>query len=92
MTRAYGLIRNIQSILKTSNNLLDYPPKERMCQKDSRVPVSMGKRKVRLSMYEKFNTKRRGRTKVIKPILPEIVWTGYYIIANKVTISYYKCE
>jgi hypothetical protein len=53
-------------------------------------PGKHGKKKGKLSMYEKFNTKRGGRTTVIKPILPETVRTGCYIIANKVMRSYDK--
>jgi hypothetical protein len=55
-------------------------------------PDKHGKKKGELSLYEKFNTKRGGRTTVIEPILPETVWTGCYIIANKVMRSYYKGE
>jgi hypothetical protein len=55
-------------------------------------PGKHGKKKGELSLYEKFNTKRGGRTTVIEPILPETVWTGCYIIANKVMRSYYKGE
>lgn len=53
-------------------------------------PGKHGKKKGKLSLYEKFNTKRGGRTTVIEPILLETVWTTYYIIANKVMRSYYK--
>ena len=49
-----------------------------------------GKKKGKLNMYEKFNTKRGGGTIVIEPTLPEIVCIVCYIIANKVMISYYK--
>ena len=53
-------------------------------------PEKHGMKKGELSLYEKFNTKRGGRTTVIEPILPEIVQTGYYVIAIKVMTSYYK--
>jgi hypothetical protein len=55
-------------------------------------PGKHGKKKGELSLYEKLNTKRGGHTTVIEPILPETVWTGCYIIANKVMRSYYKGE
>jgi hypothetical protein len=55
-------------------------------------PGKHEKKKGKLSLYEKFNTKRGGRTIVIEPILPETIWTGCYIIANKFMISYYKGE
>jgi hypothetical protein len=55
-------------------------------------PSKHGKNKGELSLYEKFNTKRGGRTIVIEPILPETTRTGCYIIANKVMRSYYKGE
>jgi hypothetical protein len=55
-------------------------------------PDKHGKKKGELSLYEKFNTKRGGRTTVIEPILPETVQTGCYVIANKVMRSYYKGE
>jgi hypothetical protein len=55
-------------------------------------PGKHDKKKGELSLYEKFNTKRGGRTTVIDPILPETVRTGCYIIANKVMRSYYKGE
>jgi len=51
-----------------------------------------GKKKGDISLYEKFNTKRGGRTTVIEPILPETAQTSYYIISIKVMLSYYKGE
>jgi len=36
-------------MLKTYSILLDYPPRERMYRRDSRVLISMGKRKASLS-------------------------------------------
>ena len=53
-------------------------------------PVKHGKKKGKLSMYEKFNTKRSRHTTVIEPILSELVQTGYYVIASKVMRSYYR--
>ena len=55
-------------------------------------PRKHGKKKGELSLYDKFNTKRGGRTTVINPILPETVMMGCYIISNKVMRSYYKGE
>jgi hypothetical protein len=55
-------------------------------------PNKHGKKKGKLSLYEKFNTKRGGCTTVIEPILPETIRTGFYIISSKVMRSYYKGE
>jgi hypothetical protein len=55
-------------------------------------PNKHGNKKVNLSLYENFNTKRGGRTRVIEPILSEIVQTRCYVIASKVLWSYYKGE
>jgi hypothetical protein len=55
-------------------------------------PGKHGKKKGELNLYDKFNTKRRGHTSIIEPILPKTVWTGCYIIASKVMKSYYKGE
>ena len=55
-------------------------------------PRKHGKKKGKLSLYEKFNTERGGCTTIIEPILPETVRTGCYVIANKVMWSYYKGE
>jgi len=61
MIEAYGWISSIQSMLKTSRSLMDYPPKERMCQKDSKVMVIMGKIKAS-SAYMRNATQRGGDT------------------------------
>jgi hypothetical protein len=90
MTEAYGWISGIQSMLKTSSSLLDYPPKERMCRMDSKVLVSTGKREASSACMRNSTQRWGGCTTVIEPILPEIVWTGCYIIASKVMRSYYK--
>lgn len=55
-------------------------------------PGKHGKNKGEPSVYERFNTKRGGRTSKIDPILPETVRTVCYIIASKVMRSYYKGE
>jgi hypothetical protein len=50
------------------------------------------RKKGEVSLYEKFHTQRGGRTTKIDPIIPETIWTTYYVIARKVMHSYYKGE
>jgi hypothetical protein len=67
-----------------------------MCLKDSRVPVSMARRKGSPASMKGFTCKGGGggggHTAKIDPILPETIRIGCYIIANKVMMSYYKGE
>ena len=50
-------------------------------------PRKHRKKKGDLSLYEKFNKKRGGRTIVIEPIPSKTVYMGCYIIARKVMRS-----